>query len=72
MNEELKKRLSTDEPAAREASNAISDDTGQLDVRFVLWRQFCAEYGVPIETLPSELDEEKRRRWEKMKEEHLK
>ncbi len=33
--------------------NEISDGTGQFDNRFVLWRRFCAEAGIPVETLPT-------------------
>ena len=53
------------------SSNAISAETGKLDVRFVLWRTFCAENGVPVETLPSELSGEARAEWEKLKESDL-
>ena len=53
------------------ASTVISDDTGSLDVRFTLWRKFCAENGVSVDTLPSELSEEAKEKWEKLKEEDL-
>lgn len=52
-------------------ANLISEDTGQLDVRFALWRKFCAGNGVAVDTLPSELSEEERERWERLKEEDL-
>ena len=52
--------------------NEISDETGQYDARFVLWRKFCADYGVPVETLPSDLSGEIKDRWEKLKAERLK
>lgn len=52
-------------------SNAISDETGSLDVRFALWRKFCAENGVPVESLPSELSGEEKTKWEKLKERDL-
>ncbi|OLE54681.1 MAG: hypothetical protein AUG51_06920 [Acidobacteria bacterium 13_1_20CM_3_53_8] len=48
--------------------NSISDETGQYDARFVLWRRFCAENNIPVETLPSDLEMEAREKWEKMKE----
>lgn len=48
--------------------NSISDETGQYDARFVLWRRFCAENNIPVETLPSDLDAEAYAKWEKMKE----
>lgn len=58
--------------AGRVASaNEISDETGQYDVRFILWRTFCAEYNVPVETLPGDLKGEIRERWEKMKDRQL-
>lgn len=53
-------------------TNEISDETGQYDARFILWRQFCAETGVPVETLPSELTGETKERWEELKERRLK
>ena len=51
--------------------NVISAETGQLDVRFVLWRKFCAECGLNVEILPSELSDEQRAIWEKLKETEL-
>ena len=53
-------------------TNEISDGTGQFDARFVLWRQFCADNGVPVETLPSALTGETKDKWEKLKGERLK
>ena len=52
-------------------TNAISDETGQYDARFILWRQFCAQNGVPVETLPSELSGEAKEKWEQLKEDRL-
>ena len=52
-------------------TNEISDKTGQFDARFMLWRQFCAEYDVPVETLPSDLTGEARERWDQIKSENL-
>ncbi len=51
--------------------NQISAETGQFDARFVLWRMFCAENGVSVESLPSDLQGEARERWEKIKNERL-
>jgi hypothetical protein len=51
--------------------NEISDQTGQYDARFVLWRTFCATNNVPVETLPGDLDDEKREKWETLKKEKL-
>jgi hypothetical protein len=52
--------------------NEISDETGQYDARFVLWRKFCADNNVPVETLPSDLSGDIKDRWEKLKAERLK
>lgn len=52
--------------------NEISDETGQYDARFVLWRKFCTDNGVPVETLPSDLSGEIKVRWEQLKAERLK
>jgi hypothetical protein len=57
--------IALDQPAT--SSNVISEDTGELDVRFALWRQFCAENGLAVETLPSELSEEQKVEWQKLK-----
>jgi hypothetical protein len=47
--------------------NVISDQTGQFDLRFVLWRHFCAQNNIPVETLPSQLNEEQKEQWEQLK-----
>jgi len=52
--------------------NSVSDSTGQYDLRFVLWRQFCAQYQIPVDTLPSQLDNYQKDRWEEMKSKRLK
>ncbi|MDT5271919.1 MAG: hypothetical protein QOH49_4105 [Acidobacteriota bacterium] len=52
-------------------ANEISEGTGQFDSRFVLWRRFCAETGIPVETLPSDLTGEHKDSWEKLKNEGL-
>ena len=49
--------------------NEVSDETGQFDPRFRLWRQFCADRGIPVESLPSTLSDELKQEWEKFKEE---
>lgn len=64
MNSERKK-----EP--REVDNQISDSTGQYDLRFVLWRQFCAQNGLSVDTLPSQLDNDQKDLWEEMKAKRL-
>ena len=52
-------------------SNEVSEETGQYDVRFLLWRQFCRDNGVPVETLPGELKGEIKEKWERLKEDRL-
>ena len=47
--------------------NVISDETGAFDLRFILWRHFCQQYGIPVETLPSQLDGEQKEKWEELK-----
>jgi len=47
--------------------NIISDETGQFDLRFVLWRHFCAENNIPVETLPSQLDGKQKEKWDELK-----
>lgn len=64
MNTEQKKQ-------ERELDNSVSDSTGQYDLRFVLWRQFCAQNGLSADTLPSQLDNEQKDRWEEMKAKRL-
>ena len=47
--------------------NVISDETGAFDLRFVLWRHFCAQNNIPVDTLPSQLDGEQKELWEALK-----
>lgn len=47
--------------------NIISDETGQFDLRFVLWRHFCAQNSVSVESLPSQLDGQLKEKWEELK-----
>ena len=56
----------------RKTTNEISDGTGQFDARFILWRQFCGDNGIPVETLPSALTGDIKDKWEKLKNERLK
>ncbi|MCA1591714.1 MAG: hypothetical protein LC754_03490 [Acidobacteria bacterium] len=51
--------------------NEISPETGQFDARFMLWRMFCVENNVPVETLPSDLTGEVKDKWDKVKNERL-
>ena len=57
-----------DKPAV---PNVISEETGQFDARFLLWRDFCAQHNVPVETLPGDLPAEAKAEWEKMKNKKL-
>lgn len=52
-------------------SNEINHETGQFDARFMLWRMFCAEHDVPVETLPSDLTGEAKDKWDKVKNDQL-
>jgi hypothetical protein len=47
--------------------NIISDETGQFDLPFILWRHFCTQNNIPVETLPSQLNDEQKERWEALK-----
>ena len=47
--------------------NVISEQTGQFDLRFVLWRHFCSQNNIPVETLPSQLDGEQKEKWDELK-----
>jgi len=62
-------KKSDDKP---KVDNLISDETGQFDLRFMLWRTFCAENDVPVETLPSDLTGDIREKWNAMKDTRLK
>ncbi len=59
--------MSKDKKDLPSVDNIISDETGQFDLRFVLWRQFCAQKNIPVETLPSQLNEKQREEWEQLK-----
>lgn len=47
--------------------NEISEQTGQFDLRFVLWRHFCSINNIPVESLPSQLNDEQKEKWEALK-----
>jgi len=55
----------------KEIDNKISDETGEFDVRFVLWRHFCAKNNIPVETLPSQLTDDQKEKWEELKSSRL-
>jgi hypothetical protein len=48
-------------------TNEISDETGQHDARFLLWRRFCSDNGIPVETMPGDLSGDAKQKWEKLK-----
>ncbi len=50
-----------------QVDNSISDETGQFDLRFILWRHFCTQNTIPVETLPSQLNDEQKEKWEELK-----
>ena len=54
-------------PENEPLDNVISDETGQFDLRFILWRHFCAENNLPVETLPSQLSWEMKDKWDELK-----
>ena len=51
--------------------NVISEQTGQFDLRFILWRHFCEENRIAVETLPSQLAGELKEKWEALKNSRL-
>jgi hypothetical protein len=51
--------------------NVISEQTGQFDLRFILWRHFCQQNKIAVETLPSQLDGELKEKWEELKNSRL-
>ncbi|HEY9503996.1 MAG TPA: hypothetical protein VIR01_20320 [Pyrinomonadaceae bacterium] len=56
----------------RPIDNSVSDSTGQYDLRFVLWRQFCSQNNIPVDTLPSQLNDEQKEKWDELKSSRLK
>jgi hypothetical protein len=61
MNKEKRSK----EPAP--VDNKISDETGAFDLRFILWRHFCQQNNISVETLPSQLKDEQKEQWEELK-----
>ena len=51
--------------------NEVSDETGQFDPRFLLWRKFCADHRIAVESLPGDLNVELKEEWERLKEREL-
>jgi hypothetical protein len=66
-----KVNLAEDKNKKPALTNEISDETGQYDARFLLWRRFCAQYNVPVETLPSDLSGDIKTKWDELKEKQL-
>ena len=61
-------KLLSGEPVSGEAAvGAISPNTGRLDPRFMLWRLFCTENDITVETLPSDLSRELKKAWNELK-----
>jgi len=58
-------------PKPPQVDNSVSDTTGAYDLRFVLWRQFCSQNNIPVDTLPSQLDDEQKEKWDLMKSKRL-
>jgi len=51
--------------------NTVSEQTGQYDMRFLLWRHFCSLNHIPVETLPSQLNQDQKEKWEALKADRL-
>ena len=56
----------------KKIGNEVTDETGQFDARFLLWRKFCSDHDVAVDTLPSQLTGKAKDAWEQLKEEELK
>jgi hypothetical protein len=54
-------------PEPPPVDNAVSEETGEFDVRFVLWRSFCSQNNISVDTLPSQLNDEQKEKWESLK-----
>jgi twitching motility two-component system response regulator PilH len=63
----LPKETAQASATGKTSQGAISDETGKLDPRFMLWRMFCAENNLSIETLPSSLPRELKKKWQQLK-----
>jgi hypothetical protein len=59
--------MSRDKKNPPPVDNVISEQTGQFDLRFILWRHFCKENSIPVDTLPSQLTEQQKESWEELK-----
>jgi hypothetical protein len=47
--------------------NTVSDETGAFDLRFLLWRHFCEQNNIRVETLPSQLNNKQKEEWDELK-----
>ena len=63
----LPKETKLPDAEEKNSKGDISDSTGNLDPRFMLWRMFCAENNLSLETLPSSLSRELKRKWQQLK-----
>jgi two-component system cell cycle response regulator DivK len=63
----LPKETKPPAPEVTASKAGISDTSGNLDPRFMLWRMFCAQNNLPIETLPSSLSRELKKKWQQLK-----
>jgi len=61
--------MNKEKPSKKPApvDNIISDETGAFDLRFILWRHFCQQNNIPVESLPSQLKDEQKEQWEELK-----
>ncbi|MDT5060530.1 MAG: hypothetical protein QOH63_989 [Acidobacteriota bacterium] len=63
----LPKETTPPETQEKSLVGDIPDSTGNLDPRFMLWRMFCAENNLSVETLSSSLSRELKRKWQQLK-----
>ena len=59
--------MAKDKKEEPKVDNIISDETGAFDLRFILWRHFCQQNSISVDTLPSQLNNEQREKWEELK-----
>jgi len=63
------KRKQKDQPPP--VDNTVSDETGSFDLRFMLWRHFCEQNSISVETLPSQLNSDQKEKWDALKTKQL-
>lgn len=47
--------------------NSVSDNTGEDDPQFMLWRAFCSVNSIEVNLLVSQSDDEQREKWNELK-----